>query len=101
MHNNIVKFNNFYQIHGNVEISYEKQFDYLKKIEKYSDYLKYPIVFTLHSIYDENMNLIAELNYDPSYRCTSGNCPDEKLKCDKNDSACAQKITGTKCWYYQ
>ena len=48
-----------------------------------------------------SIDLIAELNYDPSYRCTSGNCPDEKLKCDKNDSACAQKITGTKCWYYQ
>ena len=48
------------QIHGNVEIPYEKQFEYLKKIEKYSDYLKYPIVFTLHSIYDENIDISLE-----------------------------------------
>ena len=44
------------QIHGDVSLDYDKQIEYLKKLEGYSDYLGYPIVVTLHTIYDEDMH---------------------------------------------
>ena len=50
----IKKYNLILQIHGDVEIDFDKQLEYMKKLEKYSDYLGYPIVVTLHTIYDEN-----------------------------------------------
>ena len=58
------KNNLILQIHGNVEIPYEEQIQYLKRIEKYSEYLKYPIVFTLHTIYDENLDVSLEKSID-------------------------------------
>ena len=42
------------QIHGNSELPLERQLEYFKKIESYSDYLGYPIVVTLHSLFDED-----------------------------------------------
>ena len=40
------------QIHGNSHIDFDSQVKFLKKIEKYSEDLGYPIIVTLHSIYD-------------------------------------------------
>lgn len=45
------------QIHGNVNLEINEQINFIKLLEKYSDYLGYPIVLTLHSIYDEDENL--------------------------------------------
>lgn len=50
------KNNLILQIHGSVELKLEEQIKYIKQLEKYSDYLGYPIVMTLHSIYDEDIN---------------------------------------------
>lgn len=44
------------QIHGNIQIDLDKQIKYLKILEQYSSYLGYPIVFTLHTIYDKEKN---------------------------------------------
>ena len=44
------------QIHGDSSVDLDKQIEFLKKMEKYSDDLDYPIVVTLHSIYDEDKN---------------------------------------------
>lgn len=45
------------QIHGNVNLEINEQINFIKLLEKYSDYLGYPVVLTLHSIYDEDENL--------------------------------------------
>ena len=50
----IKKNNLILQIHGDVTLDFDKQLEYMKELEKYSDYLGYPIVVTLHTIYDEN-----------------------------------------------
>ena len=42
------------QIHGNSNLPLDKQVNFLKIVEKYSDVLGYKIVVTLHSIYDDN-----------------------------------------------
>lgn len=42
------------QIHGDAELESEKQIEFINKIEKYSDYLEYPIIFTLHTKLIEN-----------------------------------------------
>ena len=53
-----IKRNNLIlQIHGNINVDIDKQITFIKKLENYSDYLNYPIVVTLHSIYDENKEL--------------------------------------------
>ena len=52
------------QIHGNVELEFSKQLVYIKKLEEYADYLNNPIVFTLHSIYDENDKVSLEKTID-------------------------------------
>ena len=44
------------QVHGDINLEYKKQLNYIKQLEKYSDYLEYPIVLTLHSIYNEDKN---------------------------------------------
>ena len=48
------KNNLILQIHGDVELDYNTQIEYMKQLEKYSDYLGYPIVVTLHTIYDDD-----------------------------------------------
>ena len=53
----IKKNNLVLQIHGDSTLSLIEQIKYLKKIEKYSEYLNYPIVVTLHSIYDSDINM--------------------------------------------
>ena len=45
------------QIHGEVELPFDTQLEYMKLIEKYAEYLEYPIVVTLHSIYDDDKEL--------------------------------------------
>ena len=50
------KNNLILQIHGDIELEYDKQIEYLKILEKYSDYLDMPIVLTFHTIYDEDSN---------------------------------------------
>lgn len=50
----IKKNNLILQIHGDSSLEFEKQLEYIKLLEKYSDELGYPIVFTIHTIYDEN-----------------------------------------------
>ena len=51
------KNNLFLQIHGNAEMDLERQIQYFKTIEKYSDDLGYPIVVTLHTVYDEDKEI--------------------------------------------
>lgn len=52
------------QVHGEVGIEYEKQLELIKKIENYSDYLDMPIIFTLHTVYDENSSVSLEKTVD-------------------------------------
>lgn len=53
------------QIHGNVELDYEIQIEYIKLLEMYADYLNRPIVLTFHTIYDEDKEVSIEktINY--------------------------------------
>ena len=52
-----IKRNNLIlQIHGIIELELDKQIEYMKLLENYSDYLGYPIVVTFHTIYYENKN---------------------------------------------
>ena len=61
----INKNNLILQVHSDVEIEFDKQLDYMRQLEKYSDYLGYPIIVTLHTIYDENQeeSIIKTRNY--------------------------------------
>ena len=52
------------QVHGEIELELTKQYEYLKLLESYSDYLGYPIVVTLHPIYDENKNISINKTID-------------------------------------
>lgn len=45
------------QVHGEIELDYDKQIEYIRKLEKYSEYLDSSIVFTLHTIYDEDKDI--------------------------------------------
>lgn len=45
------------QIHGIIDEDYMTQLIFIKKLEHYSDILGYPIVLTLHTIYDENKDV--------------------------------------------
>ena len=50
-----VKRNNLIlQIHADVGLDFDKQVSFMKQLEKYSDYLEYPIVVTMHTIYNED-----------------------------------------------
>ena len=42
------------QIHGNSGLDLATNIEYMKKLEEYADYLGYPIVVTMHSIYDQD-----------------------------------------------
>ena len=48
------KNNLILQIHGNSEINFDDQLEYMRLLETYSDYLGYPIIVTLHTIYDDD-----------------------------------------------
>ena len=52
----IKKNNLILQIHGDSTLSLVDQIKFIKKLEEYSKYLGYPIVLTLHSIYDYDTN---------------------------------------------
>ncbi|MBR6073189.1 MAG: TIM barrel protein [Bacilli bacterium] len=64
------------QIHVNINLPYDVQLQYFKHIEKYSEYLGYPINVTIHSIYNEDKKISKEetlkyigdlvLNTDPN-----------------------------------
>lgn len=51
------KNNLILQVHGEIELKLEKQYEFIKKLESYADYLGYPIVVTFHPIYDEDKNV--------------------------------------------
>lgn len=51
------KNNLILQIHGDIDLCLDEQIKYMKKLESYSDYLNIPIIVTLHTIYDEDMNV--------------------------------------------
>ena len=59
------KNNLLLQIHGQIGLNLNKQVEYVKKLEEYSDYLNMPIVLTLHTIYDEDKKISLEktINY--------------------------------------
>ena len=47
-----------------------------------------------------SIDLIAELNYDPSYITTENKVPGDPGESCSGASDCAEKIVGSKCWYY-
>ena len=51
------KNNLILQIHGDINIPLDKQIEYIKKLEAYSDYLNKAIIMTLHTIYDEDKDV--------------------------------------------
>lgn len=42
------------QIHADSSLEINKQIEFMKKLEQYSDELGYPIVVTIHTVYDED-----------------------------------------------
>ena len=52
------------QVHGNVELEYDKQVIFVKKLEEYSSYLGYPIIYTLHTIYDDDLEVSLSKTVD-------------------------------------
>ena len=48
------------QIHGEIYLDINKNIEYIKLLEKYSDYLNYPIVYTIHSINDIDKDISKE-----------------------------------------
>lgn len=60
-----LKKNNFIlQIHGEIETNIDKQLEFIKKLENYSDYLGMPIVITMHTIYDEDKSISLNKTLD-------------------------------------
>lgn len=59
------KNNLILQIHGEIQEEFDKELNFIKKIEQYSDYLNMPIIFTLHTMYDEDKNISIDktINY--------------------------------------
>lgn len=45
------------QVHGDMTLELEKQLEFLKLLEKYADDLNYPIVFTIHSMIDDDSDI--------------------------------------------
>ena len=45
------------QIHGEITLDLNTQIEYLKQLEKYADYLGYPIIITFHTIYNEDYDV--------------------------------------------
>ena len=45
------------QVHGEINVEKDIQLSFIKKLESYSDYLGYPIVFTLHTIFDNDPDI--------------------------------------------
>ena len=52
------------QIHADVTLELDKQIEYMKELEKYSDLLGYHIVVTIHSIYDEDKEVSKNKTID-------------------------------------
>ena len=46
------KTNLILQIHGNIDLDFNMQLEFIKQLENYSDYLGYKIVVTMHTIYN-------------------------------------------------
>lgn len=53
----IKKNNLILQIHANINLELDKQILYMKELEKYSDFLGFPIVVTIHSVYDPDKEI--------------------------------------------
>lgn len=45
------------QIHGEITLDLNTQIEYLKQLEKYADYLGYPIIIAFHTIYNEDYDV--------------------------------------------
>ena len=58
------KNNLILQIHGDIEYDLSKQLEYMKKLESYSDYLREPIVLTMHTIYGEDKSVSLKKTVD-------------------------------------
>lgn len=54
------KNNLLLQVHGEINLEYDKQIEYMKILENYSIYLNMPIIITFHTIYDENNEISIE-----------------------------------------
>ena len=51
------KNNLIFQVHADSALSLDKQILYMKELEKYSDYFEYPIVVTIHTVYDSDKDI--------------------------------------------
>ena len=45
------------QVHGDIEVEINQQLNFIKVLENYSSFLGYPILLTLHTIYDQDMEI--------------------------------------------
>lgn len=61
----IKKNNLILQIHGDSSLDFDKQLLYMNLLKQISDELGYPIIFTIHTVYDEDkeISLTKSLNY--------------------------------------
>ena len=60
------------QIHADVTLELDKQIEYMKELEKYSDLLGYPIVVTIHTIYDDDKEISKNKTIDYLSELISG-----------------------------
>ena len=44
------------QVHGDITLDIDNQITFLNKLEEYSSYLGYPIIVTMHTIYNDDYN---------------------------------------------
>ena len=72
------------QIHGNSCLPIEEQIKYMKVLEGYSDILGYPIIVTLHSIYDDNEDISKELTVEYFHELLNNINNDKLVICLEN-----------------
>ena len=60
----IKKYNLILQIHANANLKLDKQILYMKELEKYSDFLGFPIIVTIHSVYDPDKEISLNKSID-------------------------------------
>ena len=58
------KNNLILQIHGEITLDYNKQLEYMKLLEQYSDYLNSPIIVTFHTIFNEDKDVSIKETID-------------------------------------
>ena len=58
----VKKNNMILQVHADSALPIDKQLEFMHELEKYSDELEYPIVVTIHTVYDEDKEVSKQIS---------------------------------------